>query len=309
MHANRAPTPGSGKSYILDIMSAICSGQPCPVISAGETEFETEKRLGAALLKGQAIISIDNVNGELRGDALCQIIERPIVDVRVLGFSKLVRIEGRTTIFATGNNLVLVGDIVRRVVLCSLDSNLERPELREFKGNPVDTVLADRGRYIAAALTVVRAYHAAGCPNALPPLASFEDWSRLVRSALVWLGRADPVATMETARMEDPELDALRSVFAAWLEAIGPNRPQTAGQLKETAERKLSSDYGDPTGALAYPELYEALMTVAYGGGGIDARKLGRWLGRYKGRIVNGTKLVGKTDGHTKQVLWHLSCG
>ena len=164
-------------------------------------------------------------------------IERPIVEVRPLGVSRLVRIESRATLFATGNNIVLVGDVVRRVLLCSLDSELERPELRQFKGNPLETVLADRGRYVAAALTVVRAYLAAGCPDALPPLASFEDWSRLVRSALVWLGRADPVETMEAARAEDPELDDLRRVVAGWREAVGLDHPLTAGGLSKSPNR------------------------------------------------------------------------
>jgi hypothetical protein len=301
LHANRAPTPGSGKSYILDIVSAITCGQPCPVISAGSDEFETEKRLGAALLRGQALIAIDNLNGELRGDALCQMIERPIVDVRPLGVSRLVRIESRTTLFATGNNIVLVGDVVRRVLLCSLDPNVERPELRQFTGNPLETVLADRGRYIAAALTIVRAYLAAGCPNALPPLASFGDWSRLVRSALVWLGRADPVKTMEAARAEDPELDALRRVIAAWRDVIGVGRALTAGQLKELAER---SDFNTSP---INPDLNEALLFVAYGADGINTRKLGMWLGRHRDRVVDGCKLVAREDGHSKQMAWCLT--
>src|SRR5262249_42524743 len=156
-----------------------------------------------------------------------------------------------------GNNIVLVGDVVRRVLLCSLDPELERPELRRFKSNPVQTVLADRGKYIAAALTVVRAYLVAGCPNELPSLASFEDWSRLVRSARVWLGHADPVQTMETAREEDPELDALRRVYQAWHAALGA-QPITTGALVELA---LDKDYQGIK--LTNPELHDALMEVS----------------------------------------------
>ena len=85
MHASRAPTAGSGKSYLWDIVAAIATGQLMPVMSTGASEEETEKRLGAALMKGQPLISIDNINGELGGDALCQIIERPVVDIRILG--------------------------------------------------------------------------------------------------------------------------------------------------------------------------------------------------------------------------------
>ncbi len=51
----------------------------------------------------------------------------------------------------------------------------------------------------------LRAYFAAGRPNGAPRLASFEGWSDTVRSALIWLGKADPVASMELARAEDPE--------------------------------------------------------------------------------------------------------
>ena len=300
MHANRAPVPGSGKSFLADISAAICIGQPCPVLSAGFDEFELEKRLGAALLAGQPLVSIDNLNGELRGDFLCQMIERPIVKVRPLGVSNLVSIESKATVLATGNNLVLVGDVVRRVVLCSLDPNMERPELRKFRRNPVQVVLGNRGAYIAAPLTIVRAYLAAGCPGELLSLASFEDWSRLVRSALVWLGRADPVATMETARAEDPELEALRRVFAACHSAIG-SQPTTSGGLIDLANEL------DGVGNRRHPEMHAALMEVAASGGVLKSDKLGRWLKRYRGRVINNLRLSSTPDKHSKQQLWRLS--
>ena len=102
-----------------------------------------------------------------------------------------------------------------------LDARQERPELREFKGDPVAEVLADRGRYVAAALTIVRAYIVAGRPRVATALSSFEGWSKNVRSAIIWLGYADPVETMETARREDPNLRAMEAVFAALKEVIG----------------------------------------------------------------------------------------
>jgi hypothetical protein len=188
MHVARAPVAGSGKSYMFDVVAAISIGQFMPVIAAGPSEEELEKLLGTAMMTGQPLISIDNVNGELKGDALCQIIERPVVDIRILGRSERVRIEARgTTIFCTGNNIILVGDLCRRVITATLDPKLERPELRVFAGNPVYTVLADRGAYVAAALTVCRAYIVAGRPDRANPIASFEGWSDTVRSALMWL--------------------------------------------------------------------------------------------------------------------------
>ena len=145
LHVARAPSAGSGKSYLVDLASAIATGQRCPVIAAGRDEAETEKRLGAALIAGYPIISIDNLNGELGGDALCQAIERPVVLIRVLGASQLMRIDSRATLFATGNNIQPTGDVVRRLVLCTLDPGLERPELRHFRSDPLGAILSNRG--------------------------------------------------------------------------------------------------------------------------------------------------------------------
>ena len=71
-------------------------------------------------------------------------------------------------------------------------------------------VIGDRGSYVAACLTIVRTYLLAGCPGRLPPVASFGAWSDLVRSALVWLGCADPAQSIQEARRNDPVIDTLR---------------------------------------------------------------------------------------------------
>ena len=85
MHAVDAPEAGTGKSYLIDIASVIATGEIAPVIAAGRNEEETEKRLAAELMTGQPIISIDNLNGDLGGDFICQAIERPTIKPRILG--------------------------------------------------------------------------------------------------------------------------------------------------------------------------------------------------------------------------------
>lgn len=300
MHATTAPVPGSGKSYIIDLASAINSGERAPVLTAGRNEEETEKRLVAALLSGQTIISIDNVNGTLGGDALCQIIERPVVAVRPLGQSTFTKIESRASCFATGNNIQLIGDMTRRVLLCSLDPDVERPELRTFHASPFDLVLADRGKYVAAALTIVRAYVVAGFPGKLPPLASFEDWSRLVRSALVWLGRPDPCETMNKARAEDPITSSLANLFTCWYGAAG-SAARTCAAIKDIAS------LNDQFGGIIHANLREALVDVADDGrGGINSKKLGHFLKRYHGRIIAGFKLLSEDDTDSKQKAWKV---
>jgi putative DNA primase/helicase len=148
------------------------------------------------------LVSIDNCNGELGGSALCTMITQPVMRVRILGKSEAPEFDNRATVFATGNNLRLVGDMTHRAILCDLDANMEKPEKRSFDFDPIEYVASMRGDYIAAAIIIVRAYQGAGCPTPCLPLAGFEDWSRLVRAPLVWLGEEDAAETRTLLRMK-----------------------------------------------------------------------------------------------------------
>jgi hypothetical protein len=291
LHAIRAHTPGTGKSLLVDLASAIATGRPCPVIAPGKKEDETEKRLGALLRAAVPIVSLDNVNGELGGDTLCQITERPFVRVRILGLSEVPEFECRSTVFATGNNLVLVGDMVRRTLLCSLDAGVERPELRSFKHEPIDRVLRNRAAYIAAALTIPMAYRAAGSPAVCPALGSYGDWSQTVRAPLIWLGQDDPVKSMETARHEDPELTAIRELIGHWQAELSLNSPYTTNRIIQVACQKDPHTY-----EFTKAEFRDLLLRLAGEGGAVNSRRLGRWLSRISGRIVAGFRLHVKQD-------------
>ena len=312
LHAIRARTAGTGKSFLADLASAIATGRPCPVTSAAPgDEAETEKRLTGLLLAGFPLLSLDNVNGELSGDLLCQAVERPLIRVRPMGRHDIAEIESRSTIIATGNNLRLRGDMVRRTIVCDLDAGMERPELRQFDADPVAIVQLDRGRFVSAALVIVRAYVLAGQPGQLPPIASFADWSNLVRSSLVWLGCADPAASMETARADDPELETIREVMAAWHDANGPAGTTCRRTIVLASERCARVDENGDHSAYAsqhglrFPGLHDALARVAMGRSGIDATRLGRWLQSREGRIVDGRRF--KRDGTTEgSARWML---
>jgi putative DNA primase/helicase len=92
------------------------------------------------------------------------------VRTRILGLSATPELTSGAFIAATGNNLVLVGDLTRRAILCTLDPKHERPETRVFDRNPVAIAKAERPKYVVAALTILRAFHVAGRPSAKPPI-------------------------------------------------------------------------------------------------------------------------------------------
>ncbi len=312
MHVSSAPVAGSGKSSLWDLVAAISTGQQrIPVIAAGNAE-ETEKRLIGVMLTGQPLVSIDNVNGELKGDFLCQAIEQHVLDIRPLGRSDIARIEtGGVTIFATGNNITIAGDLCRRTITSRLDAKLENPQLKEFKNNPIRKILDDRGTYIAACLTICRAYIVAGRPGPLPRLASFEGWSDTVRSALVWLGKADAIETMESIRAEDPQRAALSDLLHAWANdhSTGRGSDVTLAVIIEKS-MKLEKMGGQETGEFQFPDLNAAVRAAASAAGvksfgsKVDPLMFGLWCRANKGRIVDGLRLANQPSSRGGAATW-----
>lgn len=110
-----------------------------------------------------------------------------------------------TTLFATGNNLIVASDLTRRTLRCALDAECEQPELRTFNDNILDTIRRDRGHLVGCALTILRAWHLANPSISCTPFGSFEDWSTRIREPLLWLGQKDPCESIQTVRESDPE--------------------------------------------------------------------------------------------------------
>jgi hypothetical protein len=277
-----SPTAGTGKSLLVDLISILAIGRLMPVSSQGRNEEEFEKRLAAHLLAGDACISIDNCMYTLTGALLCQALTQPEVNVRVLGYSRNVTTLANATIFATGNNLVAGDDLTRRALLCSLDAGVERPELRTFPTNAVEQAYDHRGELVVAVLTILRAwylaYEAGERLRGVAPLGGFDDWSRRVREALIWVGETDPCLTMEKARENDPAREHLTIVMEQWKVNLGTTDVYT---VQDVIGR-----------AVNVPSFYTALLNVATSksGGVVSNDRLGRWLVRVQGKIVGGLK-------------------
>ena len=292
LHGFNAPTAGSGKSMLVDLAATIATSRPAPVIAQGKSEEEMEKRLGASLIAGDTIIAIDNCEEPLGGELLCQTMTQTSLKVRILGKSLNAEVPSNSAIFATGNNLKFEGDMTRRAIRATLDPGVERPELRAFQRKPLDMVKEARGDYVAAGLTVLRAFHVAGRPQQRTPLGSFEVWSSWVRDALIWLGEADPCETMEEMRDADPKLESLTTVLEQWHAVIG-EAPITVRELIDRATDQRPHPFGKAE--FIHPELREALLVVAGEGGAINSRRLGKWIGGHQNRIVGGRKIVAGT--------------
>jgi RepB DNA-primase from phage plasmid len=296
LHGFTAPDAGTGKSLLVDIASLLATGQKAPVISQGRHEEELEKRLGAALIAADTIINIDNCDHQLEGVFLCQALTQQRLKIRLLGHSRQVEVPVSAAMYTTGNNLIIASDLVRRSLLCTIDAGCERPEARRFDFDVVETIQNNRGQLVAAALAVLRAWHAAAVPSQAEPLGGFEDWSRRIREPLLWLGREDPCSSEAKVRRNDPERAAHETVLIQWQQTLGIETRRTIQQVKNAA--------------LADMDFQAALVSVAGDRGGvfISNERLGRWLRKVEGKIVNGLKLVQDGNDHGYQV-WKLTRG
>ena len=296
---------GSGKSYLVDLISAIIRGRDAPVIAGSASKEEMEKRIGSLLLEGTPFISFDNLTGDLEGEVLCQMCTQTTVRVRILGKSEAPECEWRGVLCATGNNVRLKGDMTRRGLICNLDPEVERPELRPFKHDPIGAVAADRGAYLAAALIVVRGYLASGKKVKCSPIGSYGGWSKFVREPLIWLGEEDPVKSMDQARADDPERASDSELIECWRVHCLVDQAHKAAQVIEIAtktEQTGAMAVGAPNWKYVRPEFQALLVANAYAPNrrDVDPKAFGKWLQRLQGKVIGGHRLevVTKSKGH-----------
>lgn len=311
-----ASTPGSGKSLLVEVISLLVLGRSAPIVAQARDNEETEKRLLAVLTSGVQIANVDNVHRAIDDAAFCAALTSTVFSGRILGETRMVTADNVTTWIITGNNVSVSDEMARRALLSRLSPELENPAQRDptsFRYHPLrEHVLANRAKYVAAALTILRAYSVAGYPKvATVPLGSFEAWSNIVAAPLVWLGCADPTQTSrELAAHADPKGDDRASLVrhlsaflstqqltegitaAGLIRAIYPkNRPPRADD-----EHDGNQDLRDAVEALVTAR--QALIPTPAGLGYALRALDGRWIGGLK---------ISSRKGHAKQTFWAVS--
>jgi hypothetical protein len=179
-----ANAPGVGKSLLADLIATIVANRSMPRTAYPDNDEEMRKRITSIALAGDSLMLIDNIASTFGGSSLDSALTGTTWQDRILGRSEMTpELPLITTWYATGNNVALRGDAVRRVLPCRLETNEEKPE--ERTGFTIEEPLLRyvgrrRPELVAAALTILRAYFAAGRPRQqdLKPLGSFEAWSR-----------------------------------------------------------------------------------------------------------------------------------
>lgn len=297
-------TRGAGGTLLADVVGLIVSGRPMARMVAAKDAEEERKRITSIAISGDPIVLIDNVAGALGTDALDAALTGTHIQDRLLGTNVFAKYPLTVTWFATGNNLEFGADTLRRVMHVRLCSPHEKPEERTgFKHPDLRAwVQSQRPRLVAAALTMLRAYCVAGMPDVeLVPWGSFEDWSKLVRGAVVWAGMLDPGRTREELTTSaDAEHNVLVDLVAGWREMFGNAGGTVAEALNLLAKSK--HDIIDKHEGLrsALSELCPTKNADTLP----TARALGAKMKRARGRVVGGLAIDVKGAKGASGVVW-----
>ena len=294
MHIFSAPLKGSGKSLLADCVALIATGRAATVMSFTSDPDEQRKRVLTILMNGDQVICLDNLEGALSGDALCTALTSDQYSDRLLGTQRTGTAPTCVTWLATGNNLTVAGDMTRRVVACTIDPRCERPEEREFSRNLPEWIPQNRPALAVAALTAMRSFVVAGRPaQPLLPFGSFEEWSNLVRSALVWLGEDDPLLTRASIEDADPVKRKLRTLILAWYHGF-KDEPATSRQLVCLSE--------NPTYTVISEALNEQFTNRR---GEVSTQSIGEFIKQHQRRIECGCRFEVGGDYGTRK-LWKI---
>lgn len=213
---------GAGKGLLAKVGTWIALGDELSADAYSHETEEMRKRITSIAMAGYSIVLLDNLAGPFGNASLDRALTTTRWQDRALSTNNQVDLPLLATWFATGNNVQVEADTARRVVPIRLDVLHERPEDRsDFRHKNLLAYVAEhRPRLLAAALTILAAYRRAGCPDlGLKPFGSFEGWSGLVRSALVWAGQPDPCAGREQfLSVADTGEEVLSQLIAAWRE-------------------------------------------------------------------------------------------
>lgn len=311
-YAYPGPTPlflfdanvrGTGKTLLARTAIAIAAAsEPSLAVPAGDDD-EWRKRITSIAMNADRIVFIDNVRGSFGSVALDGALTSTTWTDRLLGSNQTFSGPLLAVWFATGNNVQLAGDLVRRICHVRIEATQENPEDRsDFKHPDLHRFVQNhRPLLAAAALTILRAYCVAGSPQTpLPPWGSYEGWSDLIRQTIVWLGLPDPAATRkELADFADASKDALASLLDAWQTLDPLNHGLTPGQVIKTAH-----DYPG-----AHPDLEAALADFcpARGADKLSPRRLAAALAAARKRIV-ANRYFDRNPKHTRSGnLWFVA--
>ena len=293
-----ATMPGSGKT-ILTCGPGMLYGQR--VLTWTHSEDELRKSITAVLAEPVGTIIFDNLaeGTVIDSPVLARLITDRTWADRLLGGNKIGGGANDRLWSATGNNLLLGGDMATRTVLVRLNPDMPHPEERTgFTIPNLDQWIlnpANQRRVLWHLLILVIDWTRNGAPRqAGITMRQFTPWAEAVGG---FLGHHDVggfLANIETVRDIDEDNATWTAFLGRWRKLCGDNW-RTSKEIRRSAD---VPDFGE--------ELWDGLYLADGRGKPLNEVALGKRLkgqvGRYHGPYV----LLSNEDRHNHVRTWRV---
>ena len=206
-----AARQGTGKGLLVRTMYFIAEGREIAHAAYYRDDERLIRSVSSSLLGGAPGILFDNVSDgyTVANSFLEMVATAPVVNLRVLYQTMEREVVVNSVMAFTGNNLSFDSGLRRRVQHCNLESEDERPELRDNLPNLKNLVRTERRTLLSAALSIVAEWVNSGCQQDNINLGSYETWSNVISAVLSVAG----VAGFEPIAREMSDKDIARRVF------------------------------------------------------------------------------------------------
>ncbi|MCA9557831.1 MAG: toprim domain-containing protein [Myxococcales bacterium] len=279
LHLVEAPTPGSGKGLLCNLIALVATGRPCASRALPTAEEEIRKMVTAELTQARPVILLDNLpeKRSLDSSTLAAVLTSDPWTDRLLGETRMLSLPNRALWLATGNNPTLSDELARRSIRIRLDTREEMPWKRSgFRHPNIRRWAQDhRGKLVQAALVLVQAWVAAGRPHSSRRLGSFEEWVGVLGGVLEVAGVPGFLDNLDDLyARSNAERNAWTELVVAWVAAFGSD-PKRVSELNALCEDR-------------------ELMTSQRGDGNERSQqsRLGRALGVARDRVYAGWRIT-----------------
>jgi len=271
-----AAMSGSGKSFLAKIVVLFATPLTPYITSYPTSENEAIKSIFSVLRERPPVVLFDDMQTDWKPfGAINKALTSHTTTERVLGSSGTGTAQTNALFIGTGNNRDPQKDMRRRVVTIRL---APKSVLKPFEHNPQKQIARYRSVYVGFALTIIQAFLLHGKRDAsLTPIGSFEEWSKLCREPIIWLGEPDPASSLINQVKDNTDNEGLAALLKQWRSMYG-DEAILVRELIEDAQTK--------------PKLMEILMELPITDRGvISPHKLGQYLKDHRGVRINGLRI------------------
>jgi hypothetical protein len=286
---------GTGKGMLANVIGAILTGRTMEATTYGD-EDENRKKLTATVRQGRRILLYDNLTGRFGGGVIDAFLTARYWEDRILGLSQTGCWTNNLTMLATGNNVSVAEDTCRRLCFIRLETQHEKPEDREDFKRPrlLAYIREHRPALLAAALTIPRAYMVAGRPpQSMRAWGSFEDWSAIVRGAIIFAGGADAGETRVELQRKAGSATEAAAIFARALADMCED-----GRASLTC-KEIIATLQNPEQRFDGMEGKDVLAALEACMPDVTGRALGNWLKQFDRRRIGGY-MIRRSDQRLK---------